>query len=591
MNISLVFVAFVVSFLTIYMMHRFVKRPGVFLVFVLIIQFLSATVVIFSLLEDVFTIPEVELAVIVGGVLLPSLIVVYDHAIMIRKIRKTGIDIRLIESRKKNNTQQLDYLYFLENAELYGNEIEAPVVFKSLEISDGKLSKNIKKQLLTAGRLIKFHKLEAAASQYRLLFSIFPDSVYIAYNLGYLYCLTGKYRQACKTLRKAMFLVKNNARAKNNNSTTVPYDRLEALIDFNLGYAFYRLGKFEFAIKYFEKVLDIAPDLTAAYKNIARAYLALGLEDSAVTYLEKGRADAGDTLLRTVLGIIYYKKGETGKAYEVLDEVVVNEARRLEALKYKGKAALKEKMFEKAEGCFKKLIEFEPEEPLNYYHLALAQRELKRNHDALRTYQKGISVSPNNSMLLYNAATLLDEMGDKERAIHYLYRALEGDEQSEDVYNYLGVLLGRMGRYAEAVQVFDKGIKLYEKSYRLYFNRGVVLELSRRFEDAEYSFEKAYELNKRDQELIYHYAAVLIKLRRFDKALKIYKASLSSFPDDVELYYGLSTVYAHMGEKDLAVDLLRKVLEADPSYKTRILNDSSFKILSRHEDFKSLTAS
>jgi len=125
-------------------------------------------------------------------------------------------------------------------------------------------------------------------------------------------------------------------------------------------------------------------------------------------------------------------------------------------------------MFEKAEGCFKKLIEFEPEEPLNYYHLALAQRELKRNHDALRTYQKGISVSPNNSMLLYNAATLLDEMGDKERAIHYLYRALEGDEQSEDVYNYLGVLLGRMGRYAEAVQVFDKGIKLYEKSYRLY---------------------------------------------------------------------------------------------------------------------------
>ena len=52
MNVPLIFVAVIVSFLTIYMMNRFVKRPGN-PVFVLLAQFLSATVVIFSLFEDV----------------------------------------------------------------------------------------------------------------------------------------------------------------------------------------------------------------------------------------------------------------------------------------------------------------------------------------------------------------------------------------------------------------------------------------------------------------------------------------------------------------------------------------------------------
>ena len=68
MNVPLVFVAFIVYLLTIYMMNRFVKRPGLGSVFVLLAQFLSATVITFSLFEDVLTTPEVELSIIIGGV-------------------------------------------------------------------------------------------------------------------------------------------------------------------------------------------------------------------------------------------------------------------------------------------------------------------------------------------------------------------------------------------------------------------------------------------------------------------------------------------------------------------------------------------
>ena len=115
--------------------------------------------------------------------------------------------------------------------------------------------------------------------------------------------------------------------------------------------------------------------------------------------------------------------------------------------------------------------------------------------------------------------------------------------------------------------------------------------MSRRLEDAALSFAKAYELNQQDQVLIYNYAAVLIKLRRYTEAMQIYKTSLTNYPEDAELYYGMSKVYAQMGEKDLAVDLLRKVLESDPSYKSKITRDTSFKTLCKHEGYKSLIAS
>lgn len=590
MNVPLIFVSIVVSVLTIYMMHRFVKRPGLILVPVLLIQFLSATVLVFSLIENVLTVSEVELAVIIGGVFLPSGIIVYDHIRMIRKRKKLGVNVPLIEPVRKNDPKKSDYSYFLENAEHGCNEINADTVYKSLEISDKVLSTNIGKQISVAQKLIRLENYEAAALQYRLLFAFFPESPYIAYNAGYLYCKTGKYREACRILKKALTLFRKGQRKAKAQRTDAD-NRLEAMIGFSLGYALYYLGKFEQSIKWFHRVIDADPGYTAAYKNIARAYLAMNMEDIAVEYLEQGRKDSADSLLRIVLGSIYYKKGETGKALEVLNEIKASETSRIEAIKYKGKAALKEKMFDTAAECFRKLLELEPEEPLNYYHLAIAQREMKRYHDALRTYEKGLAVNPKSSMLFYNAATLLDETGNREKAVYYLYKSLEGDEKTEDAFNYLGIMLGQMRRYHEAVHVFDRGIRIFGNSYLLYLNRGIVLEMSKRYEEAADSFEKAYELNRNDQALIYHYAAVLIKLRRFDRALKIYRTSLSDYPNDAELYYGLSTVYALMGEKDLAVELLRKVMETDPSYKSRIKNDINFKILDRHEGYRSLIAS
>jgi len=596
MNIPLVFVAVAACLTALYMMNRFIRRPSVITGAILGIQLFSSTVIVFALVQNVLTIPVVEIAAIAAGIILPAFVVAIDHIVFYRKIRKMGVTVPFIEKKEKRG-QDPDSSSFLKNAELWKREIHAMDVYRSLSIQDPHILENIKKKLIITQRLINLEKYETAVEQYRFLCEIIPDSHLICYNTGFLHCFIGRYREAYKYLRRAYELVKQEKQwgkdfeeVEKGHKHYLP-DDLDIVIEFNIGYSLYNLGEYEHSIRRFKKVLEKKPDLTVAYKNIARAYLKIGMDDKAIEYLEKGRMDVRDSVMRVVLGSIYYKKGDTKKALEILDEAVKANEKQIEALKWRGKAAIKEKIYDKAVECFNTLIEMEPAETSHYYHLALAQRSMGNNEDALRTYEAGIAQNQTDSTLLYYYGTLLDEVGKKEKAVEVLYKSIQSDELLEDAFNYLGVLLGQMKRYRESVQVFEKGIRAFNKSYQLHFNLGIVLEMSRRLEDAIVYFEKAYDLNRNDPMLYYHYTAALLKKRDYAKAIRICKAGMSNYPDDAELIYGLSKVYTHMGEKDIAIDLLKKVLELDPTFAARIKEEPDFKTLYRHPGYRSLIAS
>ncbi|NLO41366.1 MAG: tetratricopeptide repeat protein [Ruminiclostridium sp.] len=596
MNIPLIFTAVVICLLALYIMNRFVKKPSPVSILILVLQFMAATVTVFSLFEDVLTTPAVELGIIVAGIILPLSVVVFDHIAFSRRLQKTGIREPFLEKKAGKKSGIWNVTSFTTNAELWKNEIHAMDVYRSITLGDEQVLENVKKQLILAQRLINLDRYEIAAEKYKMLSAILPVSSGVAYNAGYLHCFIGKYREAYKFLNNGLKFVQKEQRTakeskEDNKQKKYTPQEMETMLHFYLGYALYHLGKYEHALRHYQKVLETKPDLTVVFKNIARAYLALEMSEKAIEYLEKGRGDLRDNSMRIVLGSIYYQKGETKKALDVLDEVAKADDKQLEALKWKGKSALKEKMFDKAEECFSELVDLEPTEPSHFYHLALAQRSLGEKTKALKTYEAGISAHPQSSILLYNAGTLMDEMGQKEKAADVLYKSLQGDDYQEDAVNYLGVLLGQMKQYRESVQVFDKGLVQFDKSYQLWFNRGIVLDMARRQEDAVASFDRAYELNQEDPVLVNYFTAALLQTRDYSKAIRILKQGLNNHPDDAELMYGLSKVYSHMGEKDVAVDLLKRVIELDPVYLVRIKKDLDFKTLQNHPGYKSLMVS
>ncbi|MBP7176449.1 MAG: tetratricopeptide repeat protein [Thermoclostridium sp.] len=596
MNIPLIFTAVLICLLALYIMNRFVKRPGPGAIVILTLQLLAATVTVFSLFENVFTTPVVELGIIFTGIIMPLPVVLFDHIVFFKRLKKSGVREPFLEKKERKKSGIWNVTSYTANAELWKNEIQAMDVYRSITLGDEQILENVKKQLILAQRLINLERYETAAEQYRMLSTILPVSSGLAYNAGYLHCFIGRYREAYKLLKNGLKSVQKEKRTSNqanedNKQKKFTPEELETMIHFYLGYTLYHLGKYEHAVRHYQKVLERKPDLTVVFKNMARAYLAMEMSEPAIEYLEKGRVDLRDNSMRIVLGSLYYQKGETKKALDVLDEVAKADEKQLEALKWKGKSALKEKQFEKAEECFSELVELEPTEPTNYHQLALAQQSRGEKTKALKTYEAGIATHPQSSILLYNAGTLMDDMGQKEKAAEVLFKSLQGDEYLEDAVNHLGVLLGQMKQYRESVQVFDKGLVQYDKSYQLWFNRGIVLDMAKRQEEAVASFDRAYELNQEDPVLINYYTGALLQTRDYTKAIRILKQGLNNYPDDAELMYGLSKVYSQMGEKDVAVDLLKRVAALDPVYLVRMQKDLDFKTLQNHPGYKNLLVS
>jgi len=56
---------------------------------------------------------------------------------------------------------------------------------------------------------------------------------------------------------------------------------------FNLGNAYFKAGRFEDAIKYFSKALELKPDYDLAVINMANAYRKLGRDDAALAGYER----------------------------------------------------------------------------------------------------------------------------------------------------------------------------------------------------------------------------------------------------------------------------------------------------------------
>jgi len=101
MNIPLIFAAVVICMLALYIMNRFVKRPGPGSILILIVQFVAATVAVFSLFENVLTTPAVELGIILTGVVLPLPVVLYDHIAFSGRLKKAGVRVSFLEKKEK----------------------------------------------------------------------------------------------------------------------------------------------------------------------------------------------------------------------------------------------------------------------------------------------------------------------------------------------------------------------------------------------------------------------------------------------------------------------------------------------------------
>ena len=283
-------------------------------------------------------------------------------------------------------------------------------------------------------------KVEEAIDSYKKAISLKLDYVQAYNNLGILYKDKEEYENAIQMFTKAKELQPDNQNSyynlalikKEQGLNEEAIELLLKVLDLNpehndaksnakqtcneLGINLHSEGEYKSALKYFEKVIALAPAEYFGYFNMGNTYLELKDFKNAKEYIEKAlKFEPNHEPAHANLGEVYRAQGE----------------------------------FEKALRCYNEAIKINPKNPNNYYNIAITFNEVGQKDKAEANYKKATSIDPKHIESHHNLALLYEERGQINEALNVVKEAYKLDKRHPKLNYALGMIALKLGNYKE----------------------------------------------------------------------------------------------------------------------------------------------
>ena len=233
---------------------------------------------------------------------------------------------------------------------------------------------------------------------------------------------------------------------------TLAFSEYSEDVDFLLaeGNSFADLGKYEEAISYYDKVLEIDPNNLNVLGKKGDALVKLDNPEQIISYFEKivvlgpSQINALETsFLDKVLEIdpnnidalyykgkslaVYYDKLEEANSY--LDRVLEIDPNHLDALSKKGDVFFEHDDYETAISYYDRVLEVDPNhvDALSAKGYSLAK--LEHFEESNSYLDKALEIDPHNADALYRKGSSLLAQNNGDEALSYFYQALQIDNK------------------------------------------------------------------------------------------------------------------------------------------------------------------
>ncbi len=253
--------------------------------------------------------------------------------------------------------------------------------------------------------------------------------------LGDLYVATGRHADAVASFEQAIGINEKNVSALTGLANVLRILKrsaeaevlLRSAIEYQpgnwqtqnaLGFFLFRQGRYAEAAAQFAHVVQIDDSNALAIGNMAASYMLAGdFESAAPAYARAIEVEAREETYNN-LGLMYYYLGRYDEAAESL----------LAAIELSPNAHL-------------------PPSNLGDIYTAAGEHELAREsfRNAARLAEQALSVNPNDPSLLMDVAWIHAMLGDRERAMDEIGRAMESASDDPYAHYYYGLILHRYG--------------------------------------------------------------------------------------------------------------------------------------------------
>jgi tetratricopeptide (TPR) repeat protein len=248
-----------------------------------------------------------------------------------------------------------------------------------------------------------------------------------------------------------------------------------------------------------------------------------------------------------------------------------------------GNALLQLGRQDEAIACYRRALEFAPEEAQVLCNLGNALRQRGLLDEALATTRRALARDPNLSVAHNNMGLVLAAQGRREEAAACYSQAVQCSPGYLDGLINLGNVLRELGKRREALAVYSRAIEIDPNRAESHCNLGNALFEARHFDAAIESFRGALALRPDHAPAHVGLGGALRLQRRTAEARTACGAALAIDPDYPEALALLGELRADEGKFAEAERLFRRAVAAKPDFAFGLASIAANRKMSRDD--------
>jgi tetratricopeptide (TPR) repeat protein len=260
--------------------------------------------------------------------------------------------------------------------------------------------------------------------------------------------------------------------------------------------------------------------------------------------------DPAATVVERALAL--HRSGAFAEASRLYSEVLAQEPRNVDALRYLAMIFCQQGQFQKGIGLLQRALEIAPQSGSTHNLLGRVRHQIGELDAALASFNAALTCQPELADAHGSRASVLSDLGRLAEAIESYDRALALNPNSFEDWCNRGIALNMLGRHEEALACFDRALALNPTIAEIQINRGNVLSMLDRFEEAIAAYDRALALKPNLPEAYAHKGLTLKNLGRLGEARSLIEKAVTMRPNDATTAFALAQVLLQQGEWRLA---------------------------------------
>ena len=219
--------------------------------------------------------------------------------------------------------------------------------------------------------------------------------------------------------------------------------------------------------------------------------------------------------------------------------------------------------YDKAIEIFKKVLEFNSNDDLNWYCLGRSYCQNGEYQEAINSLLKAVELNPDNELNWYWLGSSYYENGQYSEAIQPLLKATQLNPDDSNYWNWLGSSYNQNGQYQEAINSLLKAVELNPNDYLNWHWLGTSYYENGQYQEAINSLLKAVELNPNNFESWHSLGWAYCNVGE-------YVASIGAFIEEAKLnynanaFYGIGYNFKYVNQYKEAIDAFTTAVELEP---------------------------